>query len=410
MSLKAIAFDEAEVTLSILDQLLIPYQTKYVPVKSIDDGYTVIKKMQVRGAPAIAIVGCFSVAVELNSVVNQTLSLGYDISDMEAFKSRLSERIDFLIESRPTAVNLLNACNELKQIISSCSDVKSMLDQVIRYSVKLHAEDLVNNYKIGENGVAYLGESHKKEAFKGGFSVMTICNTGSLATSGHGTALGIIRSLWDVSKANPQNAHNSEIQTQTNWLSHVYCCETRPYNQGSRLTSYELAYERIPFTLITDNMVSFLIDSIRKKSSVVPCLDPVKAIIVGADRVVSNGDLANKIGTFQLSLIATHYPEIKFIGALPTTTIDLTRQSGDQIVIEQRPPEELTNVLGGEVDSKNEFARNSDGNVKLTRVKVATPNISVWNPSFDVTPHENIDCVVTERGFFAKKDGKFSFA
>ncbi|ODV95314.1 hypothetical protein PACTADRAFT_50054 [Pachysolen tannophilus NRRL Y-2460] len=357
-TLEAIKFDKENCKLLILDQLLIPYQTKYIQVKNIDDGFNVIKAMQVRGAPAIAIVGSFSIVAELNDVVNngEAQVFNYDLSNYSSFINNLHKRIDYLIKSRPTAVNLLNACNDIREIISENqnTDPKELLAKLKDYSIKLFEDDLVNNYKIGENGVDYIYQDLKNSSFKGPFSVMTICNTGSLATSGHGTALGIIRSLWAKSKLNPKN--NVEDNDEF-WLSHVYACETRPYNQGARLTSYELNYEKIPFSLITDNMVSFLAESLTfpKKSQDLPDKSPLRYIIVGADRIVHNGDLANKIGTFQLSLIASNFKDIKFIGAAPKTTIDLNLADGSDIVIEQRPSKELTSIRGGELNQEDTF-------------------------------------------------------
>lgn len=409
-TLEAIKFDETKVSLSILDQLLIPYQTVYLDVRSIDDGFQVIKKMQVRGAPAIAIVGCFSIVVELNRALKKDpLFASYDLADYTKFVEYLISRIDYLITSRPTAVNLLNGCNDIKRIIKDSETNISQLYQSIKsYSIKLFKDDLINNFKIGENGCNYIFEDLSLQNFKGEFSVMTICNTGSLATSGHGTALGIIRSLWLKSKLND----SCEDKSQDSWLSHVYACETRPYNQGSRLTSYELNYEKIPFSLITDNMVSFLVESLTNNpdspNNQLPNKAPIKYIIVGADRIVSNGDLANKIGTFQLSLISSNYPLVKFIGAAPRTTIDLNMKSGSEIVIEQRPGIELTTLKGGELKENNEFVTDSNSNVKLTKIQVATPGIGVWNPAFDVTPHRLIDCIVTEDDYLLK-DSKGEF-
>ncbi|KAI0464239.1 S-methyl-5-thioribose-1-phosphate isomerase [Komagataella kurtzmanii] len=410
MSLQAIKFDRQKTRLDILDQLLIPYQTKYIQVSNIDDGYSVIQKMQVRGAPAIAIVGSFSITCELNSVKDgQKNNHGYDVSNLSVFKAALEKRIDYLIKSRPTAVNLVNACTAIKAIVETACTIDDLYAEVLRYSVVLFEDDLKNNYRIGANGVRYI--DNELSNFEGPFAVMTICNTGSLATSGHGTALGIIRSLWAESKANPRNNDDKTIQGQKSWLSHVYACETRPYNQGSRLTSYELNFEKIPFSLITDNMPAYLVDSLfsQRVNCPLPSRAPVKFIIVGADRIVANGDLANKIGTFQLALIASQYDGVKFIGAAPTTTIDYTRDSGDDIVIEQRPANELTSILGGQVDSSDQFVTDSEGKINLLRIKTATPNIDVWNPAFDVTPNRLIDSIVTEQDYLVKDShGKFN--
>ncbi|KAG7827432.1 hypothetical protein KL920_004686 [Ogataea angusta] len=406
MSLEAIKFDPQRVTLEILNQLLVPYDTQYLAVGSMApcdadasfSGYEAIKGMYTRGAPAIMLVGCFSVVVELDRVISKNDNpFGYNTGDLAEFKTLLEQRIDLLVQSRPTAVNLLNGCNEMKKIIRDAHSLKELYSGLFDFTVKLYKDDLESNFSIGANGVKYIYEELEKEGFTGDFSVMTICNTGSLATSGYGTALGIIRALHKEAQSNPTK------------MSHVYACETRPYNQGSRLTAYELQYEKIPFSLITDNMVSFLVDSLarQKTDRSLPSPAPIKFIIVGADRIVKNGDLANKIGTFQLSLIASLYPSIKFVGAAPTTTIDFTRNTGDEIVIEQRPKKELTEIMGAAVDKDGSFVQGKDG-VQLQKVRMAPAGIDVWNPSFDVTPHENIDCIVTEKKYFLKKNGVFN--
>lgn len=417
MSLQAIKFSTTpEVSLSILNQLQVPYQSKYLTIDSIApisgvttfSGYDAIKGMYTRGAPAIMLVGCFSIVVELDKVLHgnakQAQNYKYDTMSVPNFKSHLVGRIDKLIESRPTAVNLSNGCNEIKKIISSFdgSDLELLYSQILQFSENLYKEDYQSNISIGEHGLEYIRDTLRKENFKGPFSVMTICNTGTLATSGHGTALGIIRHLHQYL--------SKEKSTDDFYFDHTYPCETRPYNQGSRLTAYELQYEKIPFTLITDNMPSFLIDTLNRKEhhanqntlSTLASNAPIRFIIVGSDRIVKNGDLANKIGTFQLSLIARLYNEIKFIGAAPTTTIDRSTETGEDIKIEERPRDELTMVLGAKMDG-NAFAKDTaSGDVVLERVRMAPLDINVWNPSFDVTPHQNIDCIVTEKEYLIK--------
>lgn len=421
MSLQAIKYSsENGVTLSILNQLQIPYQSKYLTVDSIAplesftefSGYDAIKGMYTRGAPAIMLVGCFSVVVELYRVLQDSKvasDFGYDTSSITSFKARLLQRIDHLIESRPTAVNLANGCNEIKDIINKheSTDCNELFVKIRDFSENLYQEDYQSNIDIGEHGLQYVIDTLKAENYEGPFSVMTICNTGSLATSGHGTALGIIRHL---------NTYLSKSESKHPfYFEHTYPCETRPYNQGSRLTAYELQYENIPFSLITDNMPSFLIDTLNRPSNHInqkatenlKSTAPIRFIIVGSDRIVKNGDLANKIGTFQLSLIAKAYPEIKFIGAAPTTTIDYSTEEGIDIKIEERPKDELTMVLGAKIDG-DKFALESNGDVALERVRMAPLNIDVWNPSFDVTPHENIDCIVTEKAYIVKdSEGNF---
>lgn len=400
MSLEAIKFNKETKSLEILDQLLLPYSTTYIPIRSIQDAYQAIKKMQVRGAPAIAIVGAFAIVVELNGKVGKLTV------------SELNSLIDYLVESRPTAVNLSNACNDIKEIIVTDKSDAEIADEklfnlVFNYAVALYEDDLANNFKIGENGLNYIIQSLKDENFRGPFSIVTVCNTGSLATSGHGTALGIIRTVHTkLGKAVSSNSSDF-------WLEKVYPCETRPYNQGAKLTTYELNYEKIPFTLICDNMATSLINTLNVQQKPIKdgeVVAPVKFIIVGADRVVKNGDTANKIGTFQLSALANFFNQnpvsgaIKFIVAAPRTTIDLKTATGSDIVIEERPSNELTTLNGPVLTS--------DGKVgeKLT-VGIATPGIEVWNPAFDVTPHAFIDSIVTEDpNVFVKQNGEFKLS
>lgn len=391
-TLQAIKFDRDNIKLEILNQLVLPYSTTYIPITTIEDAYNSIKSMQVRGAPAIAIVGAFAVVVDTFNYL-KTSEGNRDVN-------HLVKSLDFLISSRPTAVNLANAINEIKELLNEYEGTQPLNEQIYKqllaYSTKLYDEDLANNFKIGENGLNYIKESLKKENFKGPFSIITICNTGSLATSGHGTALGIIRSTY--------NALNKDKSNEQFYLEKVYPLETRPYNQGAKLTTYELDYENIPFTLICDNMVSSLIKTLNVSNKA-----PVKFIIVGADRIVENGDTANKIGTFQLATIANYFnstqdTNIKFIVAAPRTTIDLKTKQGSDIKIEERPKHELTTLVGPQLN----------GGVvgdKVT-VGIATPGIDVWNPAFDVTPHTLIDAIVTEnsRAYTRDLNGKFNLS
>ncbi len=412
MSLQAIKFDRDTISLSILDQLLLPYATEYITINTIADAHDVIKKMQVRGAPAIAIVGTLSILVELNIFLGDKFNgqTFYDLKDFNNFKSQLIQRLEYLITSRPTAVNLSNAVNEVIEIIKSttASTVDELYPQILKFGCDLIDDDYTNNVKLGENGKDWILVHLAKENFEGDFSVLTICNTGSLATSGYGTALGVVRSLWKHAEQfntaiNEDEPAAKKIKTTTAKFSRVYPLETRPYNQGARLTAYELVYEKIPSTLVTDSMVTYLISSLNKD----PSKPPVKACVVGADRIVKNGDTANKIGTYQLALICKQFG-IKFLVVAPKTTIDLKTQHGDDIVVEQRPANELQNVSGGVIDlTTNEVARNEKGYAVSGKVGVAAPGIEVWNPSFDITPHELIDGIVTEDGVVTKVNGEF---
>ncbi len=412
MSLQAIKFDRESISLSILDQLLLPYATEYITINTIADAHDVIKKMQVRGAPAIAIVGTLSILVELNIFLGDKFNgqTFYDLKDFNNFKSQLIQRLEYLVTSRPTAVNLSNAVNEVIEIIKSttASTVDELYPQILKFGCDLIDDDYTNNVKLGENGKDWILVHLAKENFEGDFSVLTICNTGSLATSGYGTALGVVRSLWKHAEQfnttiNEDEPAAKKIKTTTAKFSRVYPLETRPYNQGARLTAYELVYEKIPSTLVTDSMVTYLISSLNKD----PSKPPVKACVVGADRIVKNGDTANKIGTYQLALICKQFG-IKFLVVAPKTTIDLKTQHGDDIVVEQRPANELQNVSGGVIDlTTNEVARNEKGYAVSGKVGVAAPGIEVWNPSFDITPHELIDGIVTEDGVVTKVNGEF---
>lgn len=319
------------------------------------------------------------------------LTNGSEATTVEDTIAYIDSRLDYLKESRPTAVDLSNAINHLKAAIRSdpletTSEVPTpspqatVIDTFITTAETILSRDLSTNLSIGEHGANWLAQQHSATPEKQ-ISVVTHCNTGSLATSGHGTALGIIRTL-----------------RSKGLLKHAFCTETRPYNQGSRLTSFELVFEEIPSTLITDSMAAALFRLKKDEMN-------IGAVIVGADRVVRNGDTANKIGTYQLAVLARHHG-VKFVVAAPTTSIDLETVTGDGIKIEERKKEELTQISGAVVGA--------DGSVDVTktaRVAIADQRIGVWNPAFDVTPADLIDAIVTEKGAMVKnEEGKFDFS
>lgn len=410
MSLEAIKFDRTirtEVSVKVLDQLLLPYTTKYIPIHTIDDGYGAIKSMQVRGAPAIAIVGTLSVLLESQLLLNKSFTQSlytYDCSTWENLKKSLSMRLDFLLSSRPTAVNLSNSIKVISSFLTDSKDLEEFNSTLYNYVCNLIDEDLANNIQMGDNGAKYLLESLDNENFKDDFAVLTICNTGSLATSGYGTALGVIRSLWNdsQSKTTSTASNNKRVKKLADTkakMVHVFPLETRPYNQGSRLTAYELVHDDIPATLITDSSIAY-----RIKTSPIP----IKAAFVGADRIVRNGDTANKIGTLQLAIICKQFG-IKFFVVAPKTTIDNVSKTGDEIVVEERKANEFRLVTGTLVDSITEQPVLDDNNEPIsTKVGIAPPNINVWNPSFDITTHDLIDGIVTEKGVFTKDiNGRF---
>ena len=371
-TLEAIRYSPGK--LEVLDQLRLPHEFHYDLVSTKEEAVDSIKSMRVRGAPAIAIVAALGLAVELHN----TAAEWKQKSPLDVAKY-ITQSLAYLKESRPTAVDLTNAIAQLqKRLILSSSD--QILPNFIAEAEAIFKKDLQNNKAIGSFGVEWL-KKNASASTSSQVSVLTHCNTGSLATSGHGTALGIIRSLQS-----------------DGLLQHAFCTETRPYNQGSRLTAFELVFEGIPSTLITDSMAASLFRLKKQQKN-------IAAVIVGADRVVRNGDTANKIGTYQLAVLAK-YHGIKFIVAAPTTSIDLETETGEGIKIEERKASELTQITGAVIKD--------DGTVdEKTKVRVATADqrVGVWNPAFDVTPAELIDTVVTELGAVEKgPDGVFDFS
>ncbi|KAE9980344.1 hypothetical protein EG328_000372 [Venturia inaequalis] len=367
MVLEAIKYTRG--SLLILDQLQLPYTTHFDEIHNSTDAWHAIKEMRTRGAPAIAIVAALALAVELT---NSSLS-----SVPEEVADFIIEKLEYLVTSRPTAVNLADAAAKLRKVVEVARNKgEDVREAYVNAAEKMLVDDVSDNEGIGKHGAEWIIKNAKYSG-EGGVSVLTHCNTGSLATAGYGTALGVIRSL-----------HSSGS------LHHAFCTETRPYNQGSRLTAFELVHDNIPATLITDSMASALLKL--KGSS-----ERIAAIVVGADRVAANGDTANKIGTYQLAITAKHH-NVKFLVAAPRTTIDLKTANGDAIVIEERPGKEMTFIKGPKYDG---LVLNKD---VVETVAIAAEGINVWNPAFDVTPAELIDGIVTEIGV-AEKDGNGNF-
>ncbi|KAJ5582725.1 Initiation factor 2B alpha/beta/delta [Penicillium sp. DV-2018c] len=371
--LQAIKYSKGN--LEILDQLQLPFVETFIPIRTTEDGWHAIKDMKVRGAPAIAIVAMLALAAELTSAIE----VGKLAQGSEQVCQYIKEKLAYLVTSRPTAVNLADAARKLEAVVvarteASGSQGREVADAFIQAAEDMMGSDLQDNQRIGHNGAEWIAT----RAVKPGSSevaVLTHCNTGSLATSGYGTALGVVRSL-----------------ASKNILRHAYCTETRPYNQGSRLTAFELVHDKIPATLITDSMAAALLAD--KKVG-------VSAIVVGADRVAANGDTANKIGTYALAVLAK-YHNVKFLVAAPRTTIDMATRSGEDIVIEQRPASEVTSIKGPRGGSA------ATDKVEIETVKIAAPGINVWNPAFDITPASLIDGIITEIGVMEKgTDGQF---
>lgn len=340
-TLKAIWYENGR--LKILNQLLLPHVFEYEDCNTTSLAFDAIKQMKVRGAPAIAIVAALALACEVQA---QTFS------KVELLQRFISEQLDYLCQSRPTAVNLFQMAASMKQLAAEGGD--DLKERFIAACEKFFQADVMTNKSIGHYGAQEI----LKHAGNASVQILTHCNTGSLATAGYGTALGIIRSLHEAGK-----------------LDHVYATETRPYNQGARLTAFELVYEKIPASLITDSMAAFLMK--QKK---------INAVVVGADRVAANGDTANKIGTYGLA-IAAKYHGIPFYVAAPKSSIDVHTKSGHQIHIEERPKEEL---------------------LYFQKERITVEGIDAWNPSFDVTPAHLITGIITESGVvFADQNQQF---
>ena len=406
MTLKAISWDpSSQPALSILDQLQLPHHTEYIPIPDAEAAFMAIREMRVRGAPAIAMVAALAVAAELSTKTIPLDPPGFDTKVPETAATAVAEwvkgRLTYLLNSRPTAVNLRDAMNKLSEVVERAANrewdddtyekvevpasitaaekgARYVQQAYVRAAEQMLQDDVRDNEQIGENGAAWIrqlsGDGQP-------VAVLTHCNTGSLATAGYGTALGVVRSLHAAGT-----------------LRRVYYTETRPYNQGSRLTGYELQHDRIPATLITDSMAAALFRAKARAENLV-------AVVVGADRVAANGDTANKIGTYGLALLARQHG-VKFVVAAPRTTIDLATECGEQIVVEERDPAEMLAVKGPRVVEWREGRQVVDEGVVET-VSMAALGTEVWNPAFDVTPADSVDAIVTEVGVVEKKDGKF---
>ena len=317
----------------MIDQTVIPYEYKYVDITTGQDMFDAIKNMIVRGAPAIGIAGAHGVVLYAQELEKQKLSL-------DEFKKQLIEKADYMATSRPTAVNLMWACKQQRDIIEkSTSDIQGIIKELTEKAVEIENDDIERCKKIGDNGA---------EVVPKGATILTHCNAGALATGGYGTALGVVRSAYD---------RDNTVQ--------VFADETRPRQQGARLTTFELAMDGIPVTLITDGMCSYFMNK-----------GMIDVVCVGADRIALNGDTANKIGTYTVA-IAAKYHNVPFYIAAPLSTIDTSIKSGKEIPIEERSREEVTHING-----------------KI----ICSDKVNVINPGFDVTPNELIAGIITEVG------------
>ena len=313
-------------SLKVLDQRKLPDTIIYDEYQDAAGVTEAIASMRVRGAPAIGIAAAYGVALSVSQ------HLAHDAAD---WQQKVAEDIALLAQSRPTAVNLFWALAQMQTLLAqTLEDPKAAF---INTAEQIHANDIAANIKMGEMGADLLA---------GAKGLMTHCNTGTLATGGYGTALGVIRSAIKRQAVN------------------VYAGETRPWLQGARLTVWELAQDGIPVTLVADSAAAWLMKS-----------GAIDWIIVGADRIAANGDTANKIGTYSLAVLAKQHG-VKLMVVAPTTTIDWGIDNGAEIEIEQRDPKELLPAC-----------YDHEGSL-----------VSAWNPVFDVTPAELIAAIVTEQG------------
>lgn len=324
--------------LEMIDQRILPERFDYVAFDSAAGVADGIRSMVVRGAPAIGCAAAYGVALEALSLKD---------ADLPTFKAGLEQAFEVLAQSRPTAVNLFWALARMRRVWDSARSTcaAEIAERLLREAHDMLAEDLRINLAIGAHGAALIPERA---------AVLTHCNAGALATAGHGTALGVIRSARDAGK---------QIS--------VIASETRPFLQGARLTAWEMVQERIPVTLITDNTVGHLMSH-----------QQVDAVVVGADRVAANGDVANKIGTYMVAVLANRH-RIPFYVACPLSTIDLNVPSGADIPIEERSAEEVKGYRD---------------------TKWAAQGVHIRNPAFDVTPAELITALITEKGVVEAPD------
>jgi methylthioribose-1-phosphate isomerase len=315
----------------MIDQTRLPAEETYVTCKDYRQVADAIRGMVIRGAPAIGVAAAMGVAI------------GVQHADPDNLDAELREICAVLAATRPTAVNLFWAIERMKKrfqdLRASGSDIDAIRQELAAEAQRVLDQDIAINQAIGRHGAALLSE---------GAQVMTHCNAGALATGGYGTALGVIRAAVE--------GGNSVA---------VFANETRPFLQGARLTVWELQQDDIPVTLLTDNMAGHLLHS-----------GKVGAVVVGADRIAGNGDVANKIGTYSVAVLAKENG-VPFYVAAPISTLDLSLASGDDIPIEQRNPAEVTQLQG---------------------VQVAPPDTIAIHPAFDATPNRYVTAIITERG------------
>lgn len=328
--MEAIRWQDEIKTLLLLDQTQLPGSEVWCSYSDYRQVAVAIKTMIVRGAPAIGVTAAYAYCLA---------ALEHRALEDAAFWVNLRVAREILSDSRPTAVNLFWALERMERCLLKNGGSPQAISALLDEAKAIHREDVEMNHAIGHYGAAVVPH---------GARILTHCNAGSLATGGYGTALGVIRTAFTQGK-----------------VEMVYADETRPLLQGARLTAFELVQERIPATLIADNMAAALMAQ-----------GKIDLVVVGCDRMAQNGDFANKIGTYSVAVNA-HYHGVPFYTALPSSTIDRALSNGTGIPIEDRPGVEMTHVCG---------------------VQTAPMDVGTYNPAFDVTPHTLLTGIITERG------------
>lgn len=318
--------------LQLLDQTRLPLEERMIECRSMGDVADAIRSLKVRGAPAIGAAAAFGLVLAARATPT---------SERSQFLRDLETAAATLLQTRPTAVNLRWALDRMIEVPARAphAGVDQIRALLLEEAQRIAAEDVATNHAIARFGAAMINPGER---------ILTYCNTGSLATVSYGTALGIVRQAYEQGRA-----------------VHVYACETRPVLQGARLTSWEILRYGLPGTLITDNAAGALMSR-----------GMISRVIVGADRIAANGDVANKIGTYTLAVLA-HAHQIPFLVAAPLSTIDFRASDGDAIPLEERPAEEVTHLAGR---------------------RIAPEGMAVLNIAFDVTPHRLVTAIVTEQG------------
>ena len=314
----------------LIDQTRLPLEEVWLELSDYRDVVTAIKEMQIRGAPAIGVAGAYGLSLAALEIAREPRG---------DFMKRLEAAALEISMARPTGANLAWAVQRMLAVERQADSTEDAVSHLIAEAVRIQEEDEESNRRMGALGADLI--PHES-------SVLTHCNTGALATGGYGTALGVIRTAWADRR-----------------VTRVFATETRPFLQGARLTAWELVKANIDSTVVPDSAAGHLMRR-----------GDVQVVIVGADRIAANGDVANKIGTYSLAVLAKENG-VPFYVAAPTSTVDLSLLSGDSITIEDRPPEEVTH-LGG--------------------VRITPEGTSVLNPAFDVTPHQYLTAIITEKG------------